>query len=128
MAINIDLVHPERNREVFVYSLMEVEHKNSVHNCFNIRLSVDVCDAAKDLCEAELVGEQVILIKMPALPWSLFRQTEKRNLYLKEAGTHCPKLQMAQDIAVNDVESHPLPLRWMIYNEQLTIALVFYLI
>ena len=128
MAINIDLVHPERNREVFVYSLMEVEHENCVYNCFNILISVDVRDAAKDLCEAELVGEREILIKMPALPWSLFRQTEKRNLYLKEAGTHCPKLQMAQDIAVNDVESHPLPLQWMIYNEQLTIALVFYLI
>ena len=104
VVINIDLVHPKRNREVFVYSLMEVEHNNCVYNCFNILLSVDVRDAAKDICEAEWVSEREILIKMPALHWSLFRQTEKRNLYLKEASTHCPKLQIAQEIAVNDVE------------------------
>lgn len=103
-VIDIDLDHPERNREVIVYCLNEVEHEDCVYNCFNILLPVDPRDAMKDLCEAELVNEREILITMPALPWSLVRDTAKRNECLKAMGTHCPKLQMAQDIAVNAVE------------------------
>ncbi len=74
-VIDIDLVHPERTREVIVYCLNEVEHEDCVYNCFNILLPVDPRDAMKDLCKAELVNEREILITMPALPWSLFRKT-----------------------------------------------------
>ena len=74
-VIDIDLVHPKRNREVIVYCLNGVEHEDCVYNCFNILLPVDPRNAMKDLCKAELVNEREILITMPALPWSLFRKT-----------------------------------------------------
>lgn len=104
-VIDIDLVHPENNREVIVYTLNDFEHADFVYKCFNILLPIDPRDGLNDHYTAALVNEREVLITLPALPWSLFKDTAIRNEVLKKTKTHCPKLQMAQDITINALTS-----------------------
>ena len=44
VTIHVDLEHPCNNREVVVYSLVRVEHGQSLYDCYDIYLQTDVRD------------------------------------------------------------------------------------
>jgi hypothetical protein len=104
VIIDVDVNHPGRNREVIVYSLLGVLHDDSVYNCFEIYLSIDPRDFLRDSIEAKLISDKEILITMPALPYSFYKDTDERNKRLKTWKTHDKDSQMAQDIAINNMD------------------------
>ena len=102
-VIDVDLAHPAKNHEVVIYSLVEFPYEESVYDAFYIFLPCDVRDAERGAFEATVHGDREILITMPALPYTFLRDTDELNEDLIASGDHVPKLQTAQDIAINAI-------------------------
>lgn len=102
-VIEIDLENPELNREVMIFSIQDLEHAGNVYNCFTIQMSSDMRDAAAEKISAMIVSDTEILISMPGLPYGIFADSIGRNERLKTQNLHCPKLQLAQDVTINDI-------------------------
>jgi hypothetical protein len=127
-TIDIDLENPERNREILVFSVADVAHDGNVYNCFAIMLFVDVRDAAKGQLTASLVSDTEVLLTMPSLPYGLYHDSTARNLRLELIQLHCPKLQLSQDIVINQVrESQTRPLKRLLlrFPKGVVLANVF---
>jgi hypothetical protein len=72
IAVNLD--HPERNREVMVFTVNDVQNQGNMYNCFTIMLRIDPRDAAvTDRCTAYVVSETELLISYPALEFFSLR-------------------------------------------------------
>lgn len=101
-VIEVDLAYPERNREVVIYSVSNVQHVDNVYDCFFIMLAVDFRDASKEgSFTASMVSETEILLTMPSLPFGLYHDSIMRNERLKRIRLHHPQLQLSQDIVIN---------------------------
>ena len=107
-VIVVNLQYPERNREVMVLTVNDVQHQGNMYNCFTIMLRVDPRDAAvTDRCTAYVVSENEILISYPALEYFFFTDSAARNERLKIGLYYDPRVQLAQDICINDVRRAP---------------------
>lgn len=102
-VIDVNLAHPAKNHEVIIYTLIEFPFEESVYDAFYIFLPCDVRDAQRGAFEATVYGDREILITMPALPYTFFLETDALNEDLKASKEHVPKLQTAQDIAINAI-------------------------
>jgi hypothetical protein len=108
VIVDVDLERPERNGDVVIFSLNNVEHVDHLYHCVSIFLSVDVRDVAKEgSFTATLVSETEILITMPSLTFALYRDSEQRNERLKRIDMHDPQLQLSQNIVINQIRDGP---------------------
>jgi hypothetical protein len=128
-VISVNLDHPERNREVMVFTVNDVQNQGNMYICFTIMLRIDPRDAAvTDRCTAYVVSETELLISYPALEYFFFTDSAARNERLKIGTDYDSQVQLAQDICINDVRRAPqrvvkrLLLR---FPQDITLANVF---
>lgn len=128
-VITVNLEHPERNREVMVFTVNDVQTQGNMYNCFTIMLRVDTRDAAvEDRCTAFMVSETEILISYPALEYFFFTDSAARNERLKVGTAYDSQVQLSQDICINDVRRAPQRVNKKLllrFPEDVTLANVF---
>jgi hypothetical protein len=102
-VIEVDIVHPECNREVRVVEFRDVEKDGVLHNGYEIAMEGDLRDLTSDKYKAQLVGENEILITMPSVshywlhaPKDYFEKVEAFNI-------DCPRTKEAHDVARNAI-------------------------
>lgn len=98
-VINVDLAHPERNREVVVLTINDVLQSSNLYNCFDVCLKIDLRD--EDQATAFLVSPQSILITYPAMSFELSTDSANRNRRLTALQMYQPAVEMAQNIWIN---------------------------
>lgn len=126
--IEVDLDYPERNREVCVFSVNDITHERHAYNCFAITISVDLRDASAESYVATLVNDHSILITYPCMPYGMLKDSTDRNERLMTQNLHCPKLQLAQDVVINQIQdSAPRQMKRLLlqFPEHVVLANIF---
>jgi hypothetical protein len=102
-VIEVDIDHPERNREVKVVHFRDANKNGILHNGFEILMEGDLRDMLDDKYSAKMVQENEILISMPSASHSWLY--EPCNFFDKcEAfGIGCARSLEAHNVARNDI-------------------------
>ena len=108
-VILVNLMFPERNREVQIYSFENLLNplSGNIINGFHIVLPADVRDVGLNLYSAKIVDDNEIVIYMPSLPFSVSHDSAQRHLQLAALDIGCPRCKEAQDIVVQDIKLSP---------------------
>jgi hypothetical protein len=100
-VIDVDIFRPERNREVKVFGITDVDHGGILHNGFLVSVDGDMRDVISDCYKARLVGPNEMLIELPSMSHSFYYDVASHNEVLKSFGGLCPRMEVAQGVVRN---------------------------
>ena len=105
MEIEVDVDHPERNREVQVFHFFAKKHDGKLHNGFSIEMNIDTRDMANGLYEAFLLPDQQhVFLKIPGQPASFtedFKMVAERE---RAREKFCDRIQESRDVCRNTIK------------------------
>jgi hypothetical protein len=98
------LEHPERQVLIFQYN--NLISNDNVYYCFAIMLCCDMHNVCSNNFSAVLVDDQhSILVTFPCMTYGVMMDSKNRNLCLTKQALHCPLLQLAQDMNINEIKN-----------------------
>jgi hypothetical protein len=102
--INVDIKHPECNREVIVVPFTDKEMDGILHDGFVFMVEgVDVRDFISKKFKARLVSSNEILVAMPAVSHYWLHDSSAFNACLTRCGLYCQRADEAQAVARNNM-------------------------
>ena len=102
--IVVDIIHPERNREVVVFHFKDKVDKGILHNGFSVEIELDFRDFMQGACSAQLISGSEIMIKVPgqtanyAHDFALVADAEAK------ANRKCENLHQARSVTRNAIK------------------------
>jgi hypothetical protein len=106
--IKVDVVHPERNREVFVFHFKDkVDNQGVLHNGFAVEMDLDIRDFREGLYSAELVSSTEIMIKAPGQPATYTLDFLVAADAEAKGRRKCENLHQARNVARNGIQDDP---------------------
>jgi hypothetical protein len=103
VTIDVDIIHPERNREVAVFCFSEAKHEGKLHNGIAIELEVDLRDLSDGLFGLYLLPQRRgVLLKMPGQSASY--RLDHTSIKLNEGSGHCDRVQQVRDVTRNAIK------------------------
>lgn len=101
--VDVDINRPERNREVMVVGFTNVEESGVLHDGFDIFLEGNMQDFVCDRYKARHIGDNGILIEMPAATTSYLENFGQFFKHQKHNGSICERQQEGHAIARNAI-------------------------
>jgi hypothetical protein len=102
-TVDVNVLHPERNREVQVFEFTDVNRDGVLHNGFEIVVYGDLRDVNNNTYHAFLHGRSEILVEMPSMNHAFLHEFDFLTQRMKDAGSHCGRTQEAHDVARNKI-------------------------
>ena len=101
-------MHPERNREVFVFHFKdEVDKQGVLHNGFAVEMDLDIRDFREGLYSAELVSSPEFMIKAPGQPATYTLDFLVAADAEAKGRRKCENLHQARNVARNGIQDDP---------------------
>lgn len=106
-VIDVDINHPERNREVVIVKFTDVAMEGKLHNGFDILIpAVDMRDYLTDKFKLEIVSDNELLLTMPSMhAWNI-ADSDKFFAHLKDVKELCPRTKQGHDVFRNALRSN----------------------
>jgi hypothetical protein len=102
-TIVVDILRPERNREVQVFGFENVNADGVLHDGFEIVVYGDFRDVNDDKYHAFLCNPNEILFEMPSMNHAFLYEHVKLTDWMKEAKVFHPRTQESYDITRNAI-------------------------
>lgn len=105
MEIEVDVNHPERNRELQVFHFFAKKHDGKLHNGFSIEMNVDVRDVKAGFYQAFLLPDsQHVFLKVPGQPASFTADHKLVSEREQVRDKFCERIQESRDVSRNAIK------------------------
>lgn len=102
-VIDVDIFHPEQNREFQVFEFTDVNEGGILHNGFEIVIEGDLRDIFEGKYNAYLYSDNEIMVHMPSMSHAFLHESEMLIKKQKAHDTHCSRTQESHDVARNKI-------------------------
>jgi hypothetical protein len=100
----VDTKRPENNRGIGVFEFTDLEKDGHLYNGYQITMEGDIRDFMADHYKAQLVGNNSILLRLPALSYSFLHDQEEYEKRAKSSDLFCPTTEEAHQAARKRIE------------------------
>jgi hypothetical protein len=105
--IEVDVNHPERNREVNIFHFKDKTHHGLLHDGFIIEVEVDLRDFVSSNYSAHLISASKILVKMPAQTSGYLYDYQLVANGEAQANRMCESVNMARNLTRHKIVNDP---------------------